>query len=262
VSADAVGRALDRLTGAGSGDGEPAPASAAGAPTGDAARVGEIEAAVESLSSAFERDADALSADRLGARHAPLAQALVTAAEDASAASRPDLVFRIADLLGAMGPLEPSLEARLFESLAPWMEAAAGEEVMPAAGDSGGRMMYTVRRGDTLWSIAARVTGDPRKWREIYERHNRAAELGIGTPIANPHRLRPGQQITVPLSSTGANAIDYHVARGESLSGIARRIYGSAAMWRDIYRDNAEQIRNPDLIRPGQVLVLQPARRP
>lgn len=142
-----------------------------------------------------------------------------------------------------MGPLEPPLEARLFESLVPWMVAAAGEELIAAAGDSGERMTYTVRR-------------------EIYERHNRVAELGIGTPIANPHRLHPGQQITVPLSAMGDNATDYHVARGESLSGIALRIYGSAAMRHDIYRDNAERIHDPDLIRPGQVLVLRPVRRP
>ncbi|HRC61431.1 MAG TPA: LysM peptidoglycan-binding domain-containing protein, partial [Candidatus Propionivibrio aalborgensis] len=114
---------------------------------------------------------------------------------------------------------------------------------------------------DTLWGIARRLTSDGRNWPQLLSGHNRAVELGlaVGSRITDPGRIRPGQKIYVPLSpAAGFRAIEYHVVRGESLSGIALRIYGDAQMWRAIYRDNERQLPNPDLIQPGQVLILRP----
>jgi nucleoid-associated protein YgaU len=46
----------------------------------------------------------------------------------------------------------------------------------------------------------------------------------------------------------------YVVAKGDSLSKIARQYYGDANQWRRIYDANRDQISNPDLIHPGQSL--------
>ena len=46
------------------------------------------------------------------------------------------------------------------------------------------------------------------------------------------------------------------VQPGNSLWRIARRTYGSGFRYTVIYRSNAEQIRDPDLIYPGQVFML------
>jgi nucleoid-associated protein YgaU len=46
----------------------------------------------------------------------------------------------------------------------------------------------------------------------------------------------------------------YTVVKGDSLSKIARHFYGNAHHWRRIFEANRDQISNPDLIRPGQVL--------
>jgi LysM repeat protein len=48
----------------------------------------------------------------------------------------------------------------------------------------------------------------------------------------------------------------YTVQRGDTLSSIAQRFYGNAAEWRRLYQANMPAIRNPDLIRPGQMLNL------
>lgn len=48
----------------------------------------------------------------------------------------------------------------------------------------------------------------------------------------------------------------YTVVAGDSLSKIAQREYGDASKWRAIHEANRETIKNPDLIHPGQVLVL------
>ena len=46
------------------------------------------------------------------------------------------------------------------------------------------------------------------------------------------------------------------MAFGNSLWRIARRAYGSGFDYIIIYRANQDQIRNPDLIYPGQVFKL------
>jgi len=46
----------------------------------------------------------------------------------------------------------------------------------------------------------------------------------------------------------------YTVAGGDSLSRIARKFYGDASRWRAIFEANRDQLDNPDLIHPGQVL--------
>lgn len=47
---------------------------------------------------------------------------------------------------------------------------------------------------------------------------------------------------------------EYTVKRGDTLSAIARKEFGTATKWEKIYEDNKKIIDNPDIIRPGQVL--------
>jgi nucleoid-associated protein YgaU len=46
----------------------------------------------------------------------------------------------------------------------------------------------------------------------------------------------------------------YTVVSGDSLSKIAKQIYGKASLWKTIYEANQDQIKDPDLIFPGQLL--------
>lgn len=48
----------------------------------------------------------------------------------------------------------------------------------------------------------------------------------------------------------------YTVVAGDSLSKIAKRVYGKASLWRKIYEANRDHIKDPDLIFPGQLLRL------
>ncbi len=50
----------------------------------------------------------------------------------------------------------------------------------------------------------------------------------------------------------------YTVKSGDSLSKIAKRIYGDASKWHSIYDANRDKIKNPDLIHPGQELTIPP----
>jgi nucleoid-associated protein YgaU len=61
---------------------------------------------------------------------------------------------------------------------------------------------------------------------------------------------------TAPATGGGDS---YTVQSGDTLSAIAQRHYGKASRWREIFDANRDQIEDPDLIRPGQVLRLPAA---
>lgn len=87
---------------------------------------------------------------------------------------------------------------------------------------------------------------------------------------AGPHVLRLDQVVSagevelrieqpfetgLPLDTAAAQGSVY-VHPGNTLWHIARRIYGSGVRYTMIFRENSEQIRDPDLIYPGQVFKL------
>ena len=50
--------------------------------------------------------------------------------------------------------------------------------------------------------------------------------------------------------------VKYTVQKGDSLSKIAQQQYGDGKKWKAIFEANRDQISNPDLIHPGQVLTI------
>jgi nucleoid-associated protein YgaU len=62
-----------------------------------------------------------------------------------------------------------------------------------------------------------------------------------------------GHADTVPADGGGPT---YTVRKGDTLSAIAQQHYGKASRWHAIFEANRDQIDDPDLISPGQVLKL------
>jgi len=57
-------------------------------------------------------------------------------------------------------------------------------------------------------------------------------------------------------SGSGSGEQTYTVRAGDTLSHIAQHHYGKASRWHAIFEANRDQLDDPDLIRPGQVLRL------
>jgi nucleoid-associated protein YgaU len=63
-----------------------------------------------------------------------------------------------------------------------------------------------------------------------------------------------GSSSTAPAPFGEVVTRTYTVVAGDSLSKIAKKIYGDAKRWKEIFEANKDKIKNPDLIHPGQVL--------
>ena len=102
---------------------------------------------------------------------------------------------------------------------------------------------YTVVKGDTLSGIAS-------KFGTTYQK------IASDNGIANPNLIYPGQVLKIygasGGNSGGSSAKTYTVQKGDTLSGIAAK-YGTT--YQKIAKDN--NIANPNLIFPGQVLVIK-----
>jgi nucleoid-associated protein YgaU len=59
-----------------------------------------------------------------------------------------------------------------------------------------------------------------------------------------------------PAPDTPPPPRTYTVAPGDSLSKIAQHQYGNANLWSKIYEANKDTVKNPDLIHPGQQLII------
>ncbi len=61
---------------------------------------------------------------------------------------------------------------------------------------------------------------------------------------------------TVLGGGGGGGEQTYTIAKGDTLSHVAKRFYGKAKFWRQIHEANRDTIENPDRIFPGQVIRL------
>lgn len=82
-----------------------------------------------------------------------------------------------------------------------------------------------------------------------------------GTKLADIGKMTIGIDGTITAELvdqvTGGEAgASYTVQRGDSLSRIAKRELGSYNLWNVIYEANRDQLSNPNVIRPGQVLTI------
>ncbi len=101
----------------------------------------------------------------------------------------------------------------------------------------------------------------------LFDFLKKGEEKPVQQPQANPNPNKnafnvppTGNQAQVNNRETPQPAVPkkeyYTVKSGDSLSKIAKQLYGDAQQWHKIHQANLDQIKDPNLIHPGQKLVI------
>jgi LysM repeat protein len=135
-----------------------------------------------------------LCAALIGCAHqhaaAPPAAAAPVATTEAPASASPapeQMTATEAALTNAPAPASASAEAGSSTA------AGSGESSAPVANPTA-PMHYTVKRGDTLWSIASMYLKDPWLWPEVWI---------INPQVPNPHLIYPGDKLALAYGAGG-----------------------------------------------------------
>lgn len=67
-------------------------------------------------------------------------------------------------------------------------------------------------------------------------------------------------QVEKPITPPTVNKVQeeqhYTIVSGDSLSKIAKHFYGDAMKWKTIFEANKSTIKDPDMIHPGQKIII------
>ncbi len=167
----------------------------------------------------------------------------------------PTLIAQIPESLPTLEPvptieIKPTIAPTIAVSATPMPTLALSPSMTPEptvmpqkASDRA--QTYTVKSGDSLWTIAQEVYGDGNSWRSIATANN----------LSNPQFIHVGNEFTLPHVMNGGqvssiSAETYTVNSGDSLWSIAQEVYGDGFKWTTIYENNKPLIQNP-----GKILV-------
>lgn len=71
-----------------------------------------------------------------------------------------------------------------------------------------------------------------------------------------PVKARPSPSAPRPAPAPSTTTRDYTIKSGDSLSKIAKEFYGNAGDWRKIFEANKDKIKDPNMIFPGQKIII------
>lgn len=99
---------------------------------------------------------------------------------------------------------------------------------------------YTVKKGDTIKSIAKKYFGANSKWKQIYQ---------VNQDVVSPSlKLKAGQKLVLPVPVV---CRIYAVKKGDTLEKIAKKFYGRSSKWEKIYNANKNKVSAAKKVKAG-----------
>jgi nucleoid-associated protein YgaU len=146
----------------------------------------------------------------------------------------------------ARGKAQPNATVRLYVS---------GAYVGDAKTKEDGRWSLTIAHGLTPGAYAVRADSiDPANAKVVAR-----AEAPFNFPAALTATEKPAI-VAITAASPADLLVEavqtHHVERGNTLWGISQRFYGDGSRYAMIFTANADQIRDPNLIFPGQTFLV------
>lgn len=112
-----------------------------------------------------------------------------------------------------------------------------------------GSKSYTVVAGDTLMKISFESFGDIFRWREILNANK--------DQIKDVHKLVIGQVLRIEGEDyivVDRNGHPYLIRKNDTLLKISNSVYGTKSLWKSIWKNNPQLIKNPNKIYAGLTL--------
>ncbi|PIP94058.1 MAG: hypothetical protein COW00_03935 [Bdellovibrio sp. CG12_big_fil_rev_8_21_14_0_65_39_13] len=163
-----------------------------------------------------------------------------------------DSDFIIEDKIGialAFNDRQKFEDTALMETLEDHVTEELSASQRDQVGDSNEILEYQSKKNETLMLIAFNIYGDYRKWRELHALNKEV--LGDSYDLSHRPVLKyrkPLKSYTLPIGNP------YLIKSGDSLSLISKKVYGNWREWPIIYKNNPQQIRDPNLIFAGFTL--------
>jgi len=127
---------------------------------------------------------------------------------------------------------------------------AASDSASSGAGDAS----YVVLPGDNLGKISQMLFGTSSKWLHLKSMNN----------LTDANKIFPGDKLTYNSKEASPglagriakNTTKVTVKKGETLSKLSKRLYGTEGYWKVIWHYNDSAISNPNKISVGQTLIV------
>jgi len=107
----------------------------------------------------------------------------------------------------------------------------------------------TIKNHTTMMSVAFKIYGDYRMWREL---------SALNPSISPEEGLSPGMKITFRPPKKKfvwkPKGKKYFILEGDTLGKVSKKAYNSSKYWKNIWINNGPLIRDPDLIFTGFTL--------
>ncbi|MEN3930488.1 LysM peptidoglycan-binding domain-containing protein [Microvirga sp. W0021] len=138
-----------------------------------------------------------------------------------------------------------------------------GTMVAPGGADSEGRVFFAIAKGMVPGDYVVRIDEvDP-----VSNAVKSKSEVKFNLPDINGRRVLAGDGKAGSAENSPAKVIvtaieTETVGYGDSLWKISERRYGNGYLYLEIYDANLRKIKDPDVIYPGQILVLPPLEAP
>jgi nucleoid-associated protein YgaU len=183
---------------------------------------------------------------------APPPVATASAVPPPAAAVQPAVAIRSVETtaqggLAAAGSAQPDTVVRLYVS---------GAYVGDAHVQKDGRWSLNIAHGLTEGGYALRADAIEPESAKVAAR----AETPFNVPASAVATASSADAAPTPPKTPADVVVDsvttHHVDRGDTLWGISQTVYGNGARYAVIFSANANQIRDPNLIYPGQTFVL------
>lgn len=118
-------------------------------------------------------------------------------------------------------------------------------------------VVYEVQSNETLMHVAFNLYSSIGKWRKI--RKDNIKLLGKSVQLTPGMKLKIRKPLNIFQYPKGH---PYLIRDGDTLTKISNKVYGVRQFWRQIYLNNTQLIKDPDLIFAGFTIFYPPMDRP